>query len=105
MTHEDNAGHVTVGPGSVASLPLNVKIRNHRGKTVVGGYEHFFELTDSAAYIWRQIDGTRTVSDIAALIAKEYDIDQESATQDIVDLFAELAAHEVVKIAESDSQP
>ncbi|MFE2548589.1 PqqD family protein [Streptomyces sp. NPDC059355] len=93
-----------VGPGSVASLPLNVKIRNHRGTTVVGGYEHFFELTASAAHIWRQIDGRRTVSDIAALIAQEYDIDQESVVQDIVELFTELARHDVVNIAQGESR-
>ncbi|WP_030152796.1 PqqD family protein [Streptomyces sp. NRRL S-244] len=95
---------VQVGPGSVASLPLNVKIRNHRGTTVVGGYEHFFELTASAAHIWRQIDGKRTVSDIAALIAQEYDIDQESVVQDIVELFTELARHDVVNITQGDSR-
>ncbi|MEV6578234.1 PqqD family protein [Streptomyces sp. NPDC051582] len=93
-----------VGPGSVASLPLNVKIRNHRGTTVVGGYEHFFELTGSAAHIWRQIDGKRTVTDIAGLIAEEYDIDRESVVQDIVELFTELAQHDVVNIVQDDSR-
>ncbi|KJY28241.1 PqqD family protein [Streptomyces sp. A1547] len=96
--------NLQVGPGSVASLPLNVKIRNHRGTTVVGGYEHFFELTASAAHIWRQIDGRRTVRDIAALIAEEYEIDQESVVQDIVELFTELAQHDVLNIAQGDSR-
>ncbi|MEU2393556.1 PqqD family protein [Streptomyces sp. NPDC007369] len=88
-----------VGPDSVASLPLNVKMRNHRGTMVVGGYEHFFELTGPAVSIWRGIDGKRTVRDIAALIAEEYDIDQESVVADIVELITELARHDVVKIA------
>ncbi|MFI1284710.1 PqqD family protein [Streptomyces sp. NPDC020858] len=104
MVPEDNAAPVVVGPASVASLPLNVKIRNHRGTTVVGGYRHFFELTDSAAHIWRQIDGIRTVDDIATLIALEYDIDRESVVEDIIELFSELAAHDVVKISESSSR-
>ncbi|MFE9403422.1 PqqD family protein [Streptomyces sp. NPDC006530] len=94
---------VRVGPATVAALPLNVKIRNHRGKTIVGGYQHFFELTESAAYIWRQIDGNRTVTDIARLIAEEYDIDQETVIEDVVELFTELAEHDVIKISEKES--
>ncbi|MCT9088891.1 PqqD family protein [Streptomyces sp. ASQP_92] len=94
---------VRVGPATVAALPLNVKIRNHRGKTIVGGYQHFFELTESAAYIWRQIDGIRTVTDIARLIAEEYDIDQETVIEDVVELFTELAEHDVIKISEKES--
>ncbi|MER5557162.1 PqqD family protein [Streptomyces sp. NPDC002506] len=89
-----------VGPATVAALPLNVKIRNHRGKTIVGGYRHFYELTESAAFIWRQIDGVRTVSDIARLIAEEYDIDQATVVGDVVELFTELAEHDVIKISE-----
>ncbi|MGW8725180.1 PqqD family protein [Streptomyces sp. NPDC055808] len=96
----DRAIHV--GPATVASLPLNVKIRNHRGKTIVGGYQHFYELTESATFIWRQIDGVRTVADIAQVIADEYDIDQATVVDDVVELFTELAEHEVIKISEKN---
>ncbi|MFI1913354.1 PqqD family protein [Nocardia sp. NPDC020380] len=97
----ENAG--SVGPEAIAALPLNVKIRIHGGKTIVGGYQHFYELTESAAFIWRQIDGTRTVHDIGLLVAGEYDIDKESATQDVAELLTELAEHDVIKIRNDKS--
>ncbi|MFJ4655868.1 PqqD family protein [Nocardia sp. NPDC088792] len=93
-----------MGPDTVAALPLNVKIRIHGGKTIVGGYQHFYELTESAAFIWRQIDGTRTVDDIGLLVAEEYDIDRESAGQDVAELFTELAEHDVIKISDGKSR-
>lgn len=44
------------------------------------------------------------MGDIATLIALEYDIDRESVVEDIIELFSELAAHDVVKISESSSR-
>lgn len=83
---------------SVPAFPLNVKIRNYRGRTLLGGYEHSLELSDTAAFLCRQVDGTRTVRDIGRVVAREFDVDEQTATQDATELFAHLVAHEVMAV-------
>ncbi|WAZ21803.1 PqqD family protein [Streptomyces cinnabarinus] len=90
---------LTVTPASVASLPLNVRMRNHRGTMFAAGYEHTVELSESAVFVWRHIDGARTVAELGALLAAEYAIDEESATEDVCELFTQLTAHGVLDIA------
>lgn len=85
-------------PTTVPTLPLNIRMRNYRGKTIVGGYQHVMELSETASFVWRQIDGTRTIADIGAMLASEYEIDEETATADVAELLAELAANDLVQL-------
>lgn len=38
-----------------------------------------FTLNDTGAFIWEQIDGKKTLSEIIAAVTKEYDINSETA--------------------------
>ncbi|HET9140045.1 PqqD family protein [Actinophytocola sp.] len=87
-------------PDSVLVFPLNVRIRNYRGKILLGGYEHAFELSESATFMCRQIDGTRTVRDIGQVVAAEFDVDPQTATQDATELFTQLVVADVVTVKE-----
>ncbi|GGS13812.1 MULTISPECIES: PqqD family protein [Streptomyces] len=88
-----------VTAASVASLPLNVRIRRHRGTVLAAGYEHVVELSETAVFVWRHIDGVRTVAELGRLLAAEYAIDEEAATQDVCELFTQLVAHGVLDLA------
>lgn len=55
-----------------------------------------FVLNESTEFIWRRLDGRRTVGDIADLLAAEYDIDVETALADTTDVLADLASRELV---------
>ncbi|MEV0622093.1 PqqD family protein [Nonomuraea sp. NPDC050404] len=94
MSHPDSAAPLDAVP----RRPMNVRIRNHRGTTVIGGYEHALELSESAAFVWRQIDGVRTLREIGRLMAGEYDIGEESAAHDVAELAAELAAYDLLEL-------
>jgi len=85
---------------SVVALPLNFKIRNYRGKTLVRGDEHAFELSESAAFVCRQVDGSRTVGDIGKRVAEEFDVDEETATEDAVELLTRLVTHDILVVRE-----
>lgn len=89
---------MSLSPTTVPALPLSVRMRNYRGKVLVGGYQHVMELSETASFIWRQIDGVRTVADIGATVAREYGIDEETATADVTELLANLAANDLVRV-------
>jgi len=92
-----------IGPDDVVVRPLNVRTRNYRGSVFVGGYQHVMELTEVAAFVWRHIDGHRTVRQLGELVATEYDIDLLTATEDVAELLADLTDHEVLETSTGKS--
>lgn len=84
----------TTGRPGAASVPcrrLDARVRNYRGVTLVAGPSQALELSETAAFVWRSIDDHRSVADVAALLAQEYDVDADTALADVVDLLADLA--------------
>lgn len=69
---------------------LHVRVRNFKGKTLIAADNDVRELSPSALSIWRSVDGTRTLSEIASLLASEYGIDQATALADVTEFLAEL---------------
>jgi hypothetical protein len=59
------------------------------GILLVRGIEAF-ELDAVGASIWQLCDGTRSVHAIAKAITVEYEVDQQTAQQDVAQLVAEL---------------
>jgi hypothetical protein len=73
-------------------------MRKFQGKMFVGGYEHVLELSETAIFIWRKLDGVRTVAEISVLVALEYEIPVTEAQEDVLALCAELEQGEVLII-------
>jgi hypothetical protein len=48
-------------------------------------------LEGVGAFLWRHIDGTRTVGDLAACVAAEYDVDRDVALADTAEFVTSLA--------------
>lgn len=70
---------------------VDVRTRGFRGKVFVVSSVDAFELSDTAAFVFRAVDDTRTVAEIGALLAAEYDVPPAEAAADVADLIAELA--------------
>lgn len=88
------------GPDAVPVRTLASRIRRHQGTTYVAGPQQVFELTDTAAFVFRHIDGKRTVRDIGHLLATEYGTDTKTAIGDIAELLADLVEQDVVEFRE-----
>jgi hypothetical protein len=55
-----------------------------------------YTITAVGADIWRAIDGTNTVEDIAELLLAAYDIDRETVEKDLRDYLGELVAKNLI---------
>lgn len=51
-----------------------------------------YGVSEVAARVWQLCDGVRTVADIAALVAEEYDTDARTALSDVRAFVGELVA-------------
>lgn len=80
----------------IPRVPLNIRFRRHRGQCLVIGYENTLELSPTAVFIWRQIDGRRSAGEIAQVVSAEYGIDETTAVEDVNELLTLLAEHELV---------
>jgi hypothetical protein len=78
------------GPDSVPSKRLTSRVRNYRRRTYVAGSGEPYELSDSAAVVWKLVDGHRSVGELATALCAEYDIDAETALADVVELVTAL---------------
>ncbi len=76
---------------AVPSRPLHARMRNFKGTVLVSVDSDVLELSETAAVIWRLIDGRRTVDDIALLLVQQYDIDTPTALADVAELLGRLA--------------
>lgn len=81
---------------SVPRRALDARVRNVRGTMLVANGSMALELTDTAAEVWKSVDGQRTVADIARLLSDGYDVAEHVALADVTELLAELAAADLV---------
>lgn len=86
-------GGVVPGSDRVLGPRFDMRVRNSGGRLIVAADGTSLELSESAGFVFRQVDGTRTVGEIGALLAAEYDIDVAEATADAAEVLAELLAH------------
>ncbi|MEU7765562.1 PqqD family protein [Nocardia sp. NPDC049190] len=87
-----------ITPHATPRLRLTARMRKFRGRLLVASQEHNLELSESAEFIFRSIDGMRTVSQIGAMVAERYDIPADMATDDVADLIDELVEACVVDV-------
>jgi hypothetical protein len=61
------------------------------GVVIISPEDHrIHELNSTASFVWKQMDGRRTVEDLADLLTKEFDTVRESALVDIDQLVSSL---------------
>ncbi len=85
-------------PGSVVRRSMEAQVRKYRGKLYIGFQDQALELDEVAEVIFRRIDGTSTIREIAAELACEYEVPDDEAVGDTVDFVTQLLGHRVVEV-------
>ena len=55
-----------------------------------------YTLNETGAFIWEQIDGKRNIEDIIVLLTEEYDIDEETASKDVLDFVSNMNMYLII---------
>ncbi|POX58223.1 hypothetical protein C3492_39265 [Streptomyces sp. Ru62] len=84
---------------SVPRHSLEVRIRSSEGAVLLARYHQAYELPEVAAFIWRRINGTDRVEDIAGAVAETYGVDADTALQDTAEMLEWLLEEKLVKLA------
>jgi len=65
---------------------------------------NFIHLNETAAEIWKNIDGKKTVTDIIEHIYNTFETDKESAKKDTVEFLSDLLKYGVAECQEKESK-
>jgi methyltransferase-like protein len=56
-----------------------------------------FILNETGAFIWEKIDGKRTVEEVIELVVKEYEIDKETAINDVLEFAGNMNKYIIIE--------
>lgn len=81
-------------------MPPHIKLRHDagRGRWIILAPERVFDPDEVAVEVLKLCDGSRTVGDIAGVLAKEYNAPKDEIAADITAMLQDLADKGVVKI-------
>jgi len=65
----------------------------------------YYSLNKVGARLWVMADGTKSVEDLAVMLTQEFDISQEQAEKDIIELAEQLAKEGLVEALETPMDP
>lgn len=63
----------------------------------IADMDSVYTLNETGAYIWEQIDGKKTVSEIIAAVTREYDVDKEIASNDVFDFVGNMNKYLIIQ--------
>ncbi len=52
--------------------------------------DYLYTLNETAAFIWNQLDGKRTLDEIAQIMTENFDVDYETAAIDVLKTIKEI---------------
>jgi pyrroloquinoline quinone biosynthesis protein D len=99
MSEAPKRQRVMISGLSKPALPRHIKLRHDegRGRWVILAPERVFNPDDTAVAVLQLCDGQRTVSDIAAQLATDYQAPASAIEADIVPMLQDLSDKGVVK--------
>jgi hypothetical protein len=83
---------------SVPQRVANVITQGADGDTVLLHIEtgNYFALNEVGSRVWSLCDGARSISDIVEVICQEFDVSEQTAETDTLDLFDMLKSENLV---------
>lgn len=80
------------------AIPRHIRLKHDAGRSrwIILAPERVFDPDETAIEVFRRIDGQRTVADIAALLAAEYNAPPEDILADVIAMLQDLADKGVV---------
>ena len=63
----------------------------------IADMDSVYTLNETGAYIWEQIDGKKTVEEIIDAVTREYDIDNETASNDVFEFVGNMNKYLIIQ--------
>lgn len=64
----------------------------------IADMDSIFTLNETGAFIWEQIDGEKSVEEIIRLVVDEFEIDRDTATNDVLGFLDSMKEYLIIKM-------
>lgn len=54
-------------------------------------------ISESAAYLWKQMDEEKSIAQLCDILLKEYDVDRETALLDVAEMVDSMCMMDIIK--------
>jgi hypothetical protein len=92
---------VVIGYDAIPRARLDLRVRNSGGTISLARKDTVLRLSETAGFLCRSFDGRRSLADIAAMTAREYDVAKEDVLDDLVDLAEQLLEANFIELLEA----
>jgi hypothetical protein len=62
----------------------------------IADMDSVYTLNETGAFIWEQINGKKSVEEIIKTMTEEYDIDNDTATNDVLEFIYKMSSYLIV---------
>lgn len=94
-----------IDPTGCPVVPLSTRVRRRGDVLTVTGSAAALELSATAALIFLALDGTRSVTEVAARIAAQFDVPTEVVLDDAGPVLADLLAAGAIRLPAPGEDP
>lgn len=63
----------------------------------IADMDSVYTLNETGAFLWEQIDGKKSVKDLIEALINEYDIDEETASRDVMSFIEEMHKYLIIR--------
>jgi hypothetical protein len=63
----------------------------------IADMDSVYTLNETGAFIWEQIDGKKSAEEIIGAMTEEYDIDKDTATEDVLQFIAKMNDYLIIR--------
>jgi pyrroloquinoline quinone biosynthesis protein D len=78
---------------------VEVRTRRYRGRLFIANTEQAYELNEAAEFVFRQVDGAKTVRELGRRLAARYRYPVEDAVSDTIELITLFVERHIVETA------
>jgi hypothetical protein len=62
----------------------------------IADMDSVYTLNETGAFLWELIDGENNIEDMIEALIREYDIDEQSATNDVFEFISEMSKYLII---------
>lgn len=94
-----------IGPASIFKRNENIRWREFGTDAILlnPSSGDYFEISEAALAIWKQIDGLQTLAEIIEELACHFNAASEELTKDISEFIAELLSRDLISVSSSQT--
>lgn len=89
-----------IEPDAIFGRRTQVRVRTQRKRMLIATEVEARELDEVASFLWRQLDGRRSIAEVTDAVCAQYEVDRDTALADVTEFVRDLIAANFLRLVE-----